>query len=59
MEDLLGMKLVIPLCARCKHYDKDGSCAAFPEGIPLKIMRNDHDHRTEYPGDNGVRFVQI
>jgi hypothetical protein len=57
------MTLVEVQCATCRHlYSRDGSgdrhCDAFPKGrgIPDIILRNDHDHRDEYPGDNGVRW---
>lgn len=26
------------LCRRCKHYNDDMTCTAFPDGIPLEIV---------------------
>ena len=46
-------------CARCAHLRDPASwrCDAFPGGIPAKILTDRHDHRTHYPGDNGIRFA--
>ena len=47
-------------CALFEDYDPEDPgefCEAFPQGIPDEIIRLGFDHRNEYPGDNGIRFV--
>lgn len=48
-------------CTLCVHYEWDveldmPTCAAFPEGIPDEIYVGGFDHRTEFDGDQGIRF---
>lgn len=46
-----------PQCTWCRHWTGD-ACPAFPGGVPLAILSNQIDHRTEgYPLDRGLRFA--
>ena len=53
--------LVSPTCSDCRHreFDRDSTCAAFPVGIPLEIWSGRRDHRSPFPGDNGIRFESM
>lgn len=51
-----------PICLKCKHYTPSNNsvvCIAFPDGIPIEILINQHDHREPYPGDNGIQYEPI
>ena len=48
--------LLFSQCIRCKNYRRDGTCKAFPEGIPEEILLNKKDHRKPIEGDNGIQF---
>ncbi len=45
------------LCNRCQHQLPGGKCKAFPDGIPMAILRSG-EHFTSIPGDNGIIFQE-
>ena len=45
------------LCNRCKHLRSGITCDAFPDGIPMAILRNG-EHFLPVPGDNGIVFEE-
>jgi hypothetical protein len=52
--------LIVSQCVWCVHRSADGvSCQAFPEGIPVEILLNEHDHRTSFGGDNGICYEPV
>lgn len=52
-----GSEVVLSQCVRCSRKHKtQPTCEAFPEGIPVVILTNQHDHRTLYDGDGGLMF---
>lgn len=42
-------------CDFCLHSNDDGTCAAFPGGIPDAVMFGTHS--TPAPGDGGTTFA--
>lgn len=61
----LDVMPVSPTCNRCRHLDVDHwletgeyRCAAF-QPIPLEIWNGEHDHKTPYKGDGGIRFEAV
>lgn len=51
--------ITLPECLDCQHYEGSRTCKAFPGEIPLPIWDDSRDHRTPYPGDNGILFKPV
>ena len=46
-----------PACSVCAHLHKESNtCAAFPKGIPTKILHGETLHLRPVAGDNGIQF---
>ncbi len=45
------------ICNHCQHKRNGITCDAFPEGIPMEILRSG-EHFTSVPGDNGIVFLE-
>lgn len=53
-------ELRVSQCTFCAHRSPDGTrCKAYPRGIPVEILFNEHDHRQPFHGDNGIRYQPI
>jgi hypothetical protein len=45
------------VCSFCRHaLPAKRRCTAFKGEIPLEIWNGDNDHRSPFPGDNGIQF---
>ncbi len=49
----------ISQCAVCRSKAADATCAAFPDGIPEAILRNEVSHAEPVEGDGGIRLEPI
>lgn len=52
-------EVVVAQCNNCRRNRGNLSCDAFPNGIPLNILRNDFDHRNPYSGDNDLQYSPL
>ena len=52
---------ISPQCDECTQLTNrhTHTCKAFPEGIPPEIWNIEVDHKTPYPGDNGIQYRGI
>jgi len=52
--------MTISQCTFCAHRSPDATnCRAFPEGIPVEIITNEHDHTVKFHGDNGILYKPV
>ena len=45
------------ICNRCKHRREGITYTAFPDGIPIEIIRSG-EHFLPVPGDHGIVFEE-
>jgi len=45
------------ICNLCVHKRAGKTCDAFPDGIPISILRS-NEHFISIPGDNGIVFEE-
>ena len=44
-------------CVRCEYYKGDGTCGAYPKGIPEVLLTGEVPHTEPFEGDRGIRFT--
>jgi|GEM_PF-1146129 len=55
-EDYAEAMIGEPLCMTCKHSNHNGTCKAYPKGIPLEILSGETNHFQPYEKDNGIQY---
>lgn len=51
-----GQDFRLGQCTQCRHYRWDGTCEAFPQGIPPEILADYVSHKKPVEGDQGIRW---
>lgn len=46
----------VGICQMCKWRRGPWTCAAYPQGIPDRVLAGLLDHRLPIPGDGGIQF---
>lgn len=56
-----GWRSVRPQCLDCARLNRQDpkTCEAFPRGIPIEILTNQHDHHRPFKGDGGLVFKPV
>jgi hypothetical protein len=51
-------RFISPFMRLGRDFGQGGPlCAAFPDGIPKRVLRNGLDHRQTIDGDHGLRWT--
>ena len=51
--------LVWASCVSCQRKTRGPVCEAYPGGIPEVILNGSIDHKTPYPGDQGLTYLAV
>jgi len=53
-----ALPIYSPICTYCRHWwvGEGRKCDAYPVTIPEAIWTGEHNHRSSYPCDRGIRF---
>jgi hypothetical protein len=51
--------LVRASCVSCARKARGPICEAYPDGIPEEILNGKVDHKTPFPGDNGLVYLPV
>ena len=51
--------LIWASCVSCRRKKRGPVCEAYPEGIPEVILNGSIDHKTPYPGDQGLTYLPV
>jgi len=47
-------------CIKCRYFDNNLICPAFPDGIPVNILIGEFDHTVKHPDQkNNIIFEPI
>lgn len=56
--DVGNGEILLSVCAYCVHGRNDGTCIAYPEGIPFRILGADAGHKTIQQDQTGATVFE-